>query len=356
MIDLRVALTRAGDLSVPDGVNTYVLNLAKALAERNVEVSVVCGSNVEGVSVEGVDINAISEKSLNPDNPRRVLAWMKDGAETLRKIDPGVIHFNGVVPVSVKGGKVVTNHGLVDMSASQRMYTKTVYNSYADYVVCSTAALREELESLGINSSKIVVIPPGIETGAFERAPFEGREDALLFVNPFPNKNLETVVRALKTLRERTPSIKLYVVGHGDKGYLDNCMALAEQLGVRSKITPLGFVSQQRLRDLLKRVKIVVAPSFYESFGYIVLEAMCSGTPVIGSDRITRDLLMPGQTGYTVPSEEHSALAERATELLSDPARWTELSSNSLDRAKSFDNEVIVPQMIDLYMRLASAS
>ncbi|MBL7078774.1 glycosyltransferase family 4 protein [Candidatus Bathyarchaeota archaeon] len=354
MTDLRVALTRAGDLSVPDGVNTYVLNLAAALAERDVEVNVVCGSNVGGVSVEGVDVQALSESNLNSDNSRRVLAWMNDGARALKRIQPDIIHFNGIVPVSVKGGKVATNHGLVDTSPSQRMYAKTLYNSYADFVICSTTAHKMELESLGVKTDKLVVISPGIETGEFENRSLEEREDALLFVNPFPNKNLETVVRSLKLIGELIPAITLYIVGEGDEGYLNTCMDLAEELGVRSSISHLGFVSRERLRDLLSMVKVVVAPSFYESFGYIVLEAMCSGTPVIGSDRITPDLLRPGFTRYAVAPEDHIALAEGAVELLSDQARWAELSANSLDRAKHFDNDVVVPQIIDLYERLSS--
>ena len=126
MTGLRVALTRAGDLSVPDGVNTYVLNLAASLAERDVEVAVVCGSNEGGVDVEGVDVHAISEKSLNSDNSRRVLAWMNDGADALKRIEPDIIHFNGIVPVSVKGGKIATNHGLMDTTYAQRLYAKTL--------------------------------------------------------------------------------------------------------------------------------------------------------------------------------------------------------------------------------------
>jgi len=354
MTGLRVALTRAGDLSVPDGVNTYVLNLAAALAKIDVEVTVVCGSNVGGIGVEGVEVHAISEKSLNSDNSRRVLAWMNDGADALRGIQPDIIHFNGVVPVSVKGGKIATNHGLMDATYAQRLYAKTLYSSYTDYVVCSTTVQKEKLEvSLGIKSSKLVVIPPGIEIGEFTNRPLQAREDSLLFVNPFPNKNLETVIRSLKLIRERVPAITLYIVGQGDERYFKICMGLAEQLGVRSCVAPLGHVSRERLKDLLNRVKVVMAPSFYESFGYIVLEAMCSGTPVIGSDRITTDLLVPGHTGFAIAPEDHIALAERAVELLSDPTRWVELSTNSIDRAKNFDNTAVTPQMIDLYERLS---
>ena len=221
-------------------------------------------------------------------------------------------------------------------------------------MVCSTTAQREELEaSLGIKSSKLVVINPGIETGEFTNQSLQAREDSLLFVNPFPNKNLETVIRSLKLIKEQVPEITLYIVGQGNEGYFKSCMDIAEQLGVRKCISPLGHVSRTQLRDLLSIVNAVVVPSFYESFGYIVLEAMCSGTPVIGSDRITTDLLVHGRTGFAVAPEDHIAMAERAVELLSDPNRWVELSTNSVDRAKNFDNAAVVPQMIDLYERLS---
>jgi len=353
MVDLRVALTRAGDLSVHDGVNTYVLNLAAALADRDVKVTVVCGSNVGGISVEGVEVHAISKSNLNSDNLRRVLVWMTDGTRVLKRIQPDIIHFNGVVPVLVKGGKVATNHGLFNMYSSHKIYSKTLYNSYVDFVVCSNTAHKEELESLGVKTDKIIMISPGIETAKFQNRSIEEREDALLFVNPIAKKNLEIVVRSLKLIREKIPAIHLYIVGDGDEGYLTKCMDLAEQLGVYSSISHLGSVSQERLRDLLSVVKLVAAPSFYEPFGYIVLEAMCSGTPVIGSDRITPDLLRTGFTGYSVAPDDHIALAAGTVKLLSDQNRWVEFSTNSIDRAKNFDNDVVVPQIIDLYERLS---
>ncbi|MGD2200584.1 MAG: glycosyltransferase [Candidatus Bathyarchaeota archaeon] len=353
MKDLNIVLTRAGDLSTPDGVSTYVVNLAASLARYNLDVKIVCGSNIGNIEIRGVSIHTLSESNLNSDTLSRVLLWVTQGAKIIHGIRPDIIHFNGIIPVPFNGGKVVTNHGLYEIPFPNKFYTRILYNLYADYVLCSTSIHKEELEkSLGLESEKIAVISPGIETEVYKNRPFEEREDAILFVNPYFNKNLRTVIRSLKIIRKSVPSVKLYIVGEGSWDYYETCLELAVQLNIRSHVHPLGTLPHEKLRDLLSTVKILVAPSYYESFGYVVLEALCSGTPVIGSDRITEDLLIPEVTGHTTKPDDHNAIAEHAVELLSDPIRWSLFSDNAQKNAERFDNKNFVLKVVALYERV----
>ncbi|MER3404129.1 MAG: hypothetical protein C4289_02260, partial [Chloroflexota bacterium] len=57
---------------------------------------------------------------------------------------------------------------------------------------------------------------------------------------------------------------------------------------------------------------VCVVPSIEDGFGYVVLEALASGAPVIVSDQVgARDAVRPGENGFIVPAGDPVALAER---------------------------------------------
>src|SRR5207302_1599989 len=58
---------------------------------------------------------------------------------------------------------------------------------------------------------------------------------------------------------------------------------LAEDLGVASQVIFTGFVEESDLAALYSAARLYACPSFYEGFGFTVLEAMACGVPVVCS-------------------------------------------------------------------------
>jgi glycogen(starch) synthase len=85
-------------------------------------------------------------------------------------------------------------------------------------------------------------------------------------------------------------------------------------------VTFAGYVSEADLRATVAAADVAVVPSLYEPFGFVALEAMCLGTPLVaarsgGLAEIVRD----GETGWLVPPGDPAALAARVVDVLSDP-------------------------------------
>jgi glycosyltransferase involved in cell wall biosynthesis len=84
----------------------------------------------------------------------------------------------------------------------------------------------------------------------------------------------------------------------------------------------VGTVSDQRLSDLYAACDLFVAPSLYESFGLIYLEAMNYGKAVVGCRAGgIAEVVEHGQTGLLVEPEAPAALAEAIVALLRSPER-----------------------------------
>jgi glycosyltransferase involved in cell wall biosynthesis len=88
----------------------------------------------------------------------------------------------------------------------------------------------------------------------------------------------------------------------------------------------LGYVADSKLELLYQICDLFVAPSLYESFGLIFLEAMNHARPVIGCQvGGPTEIITDGETGLLVPPQSSDVLAEAIITLLGDPSRRREM-------------------------------
>jgi glycosyltransferase involved in cell wall biosynthesis len=105
------------------------------------------------------------------------------------------------------------------------------------------------------------------------------------------------------------------VVGEGP--YLEEMKGSLKDLSV----TFTGFLSGEDLAQAYASSDIFVFPSTTDTFGNVVLEAQASGLPVVVTDEGgPRENLIPGKTGFIVPSKEKEVLLDALLSLVDDPA------------------------------------
>ncbi len=96
-------------------------------------------------------------------------------------------------------------------------------------------------------------------------------------------------------------------------------------------------------------------PSRYESFGYVTLEAMVLGRPVVSTDITgSRDLVVPGETGYLVPRGDAAAFTDALERVLIDSAHAAALGAAAAQRAGRFSRERMAAEMRAVYDTLTT--
>jgi glycosyltransferase involved in cell wall biosynthesis len=189
-----------------------------------------------------------------------------------------------------------------------------------------------------------LVAPAGLERGA--ASPLR-----LLYVGDFtPNKNLGTVIAALRRLRSTLAATLTVVGGGGDRGGRMQRLLQQEQ-GVQW----LGRVDDaERLRAIYREHDVFVMPSLHETFGLSYLEALSQGVPIVHSRG-------QGVDGYFEPGTVAEAVDPRRCESVADGVvalarRLSGLRASCAEQAQRFSWTTIARTYSDLYRSLLQSA
>lgn len=180
-----------------------------------------------------------------------------------------------------------------------------------------TVALGDYLKVPGAN---IAVIPSGVHLQAWNPAPQRSEGFNVLFVGRIdPIKGVHVLLDALRTL---TFDYRAVIVGSFKGNFRDEGVETPYAIAVRKQAEGLpvhftGFLSNRspQFRQRLADADVFVVPSLFEPQGLVVLEALASGLPVIGSDVGGIGMMLNDKVGRLVPPGDALALAAALSEL-----------------------------------------
>lgn len=187
----------------------------------------------------------------------------------------------------------------------------------------------------GLEAARIATVPYGIDTERFRPVPSGLRQawgvgDAtvLLFVGRMEaRKGIDTLVDAFARLATRRDDVVLVVAGPDTvaDGRPSQQQWMVEQWAAAgvppSRYRLLGPVPHETLPAIYAAADVMVAPSPYEAFGLVYLEAMaCGAVPVACAAGGAPEVVVDGETGRLVPPGDGRALAAVLAELVDRPA------------------------------------
>jgi glycosyltransferase involved in cell wall biosynthesis len=121
----------------------------------------------------------------------------------------------------------------------------------------------------------------------------------------------------------------------GDGPQLDMLKSRIQELGLADRVTFLGWQSREGLTEWYHRSNVFLFPSRHEGMPNAVLEAMSSGLPVVAT-RIagSEELVLDGETGFLVQSENVDELREALRKILMNPELRKNMGSASRVRVE----------------------
>ena len=290
-------------------------------------------------------------------------AWV--GLELQRRLSLPIVHtYHSLGAVKYKSVQEPPQ------TATRRLEIEKAILENSDCVVATSPQEKENLRSLVSSRGNIEIIPCGTNINHFgsisyqqarEKLGFSPKEKVIFYIGRFdPRKGIETLVRAVANskLRGKEPLRLIiggaYRPGQSDGEEKERISKIVEELGL-SDITEFpGRIADENLPTYFAAADVCVVPSHYEPFGLVPIEAMASGTPVVGSAVGGLNFtVVSEETGLLVPPKDNAAFTEAIDRILSDPQWRNQLGENARKRMEEkFSWEGVTSQLSDLYSRI----
>ena len=241
---------------------------------------------------------------------------------------------------------------------------------FANIFIAHSKSIENEYLLLGIPTYKIKSIPHGVDLERFgweadgkkpQKIMRVGDEPLrFLFVGRnHPKKGVEILVEAAELLSRR--SSKKFVVDLVGRGF-DKLGSTATDLVDLGKINVIGEIFSQEedenhpSKELIScylKADVFVLPSYVESFGVVLIEAMAAGLPVITTNSDgCRDVIRGGEDGIMIPPGDPEALAVAMEKFLTDPVTRQLFAEKSINRVQDFDLATVAADYVSLYSGL----
>ncbi len=205
-------------------------------------------------------------------------------------------------------------------------------NKNIDKLIVGSSYMKNELQMNGINSSKIITIPPTYAPVSNEPATPVPDTNTILFVGQLiKGKGVDILLEALSFVNEK---FHLKIAGAGNAK--EELKVLAQKLGLDENVEFLEWVPPDKISELYKWARIIAVPSRWpEPFGMVGVEAMRVGRPVVAANSGgIPDWLHNNKNGLISDPTDPKQLAGNLDILLKDIDKCRKMGENGSQMAK----------------------
>jgi D-inositol-3-phosphate glycosyltransferase len=381
------------------GMNVYVVEVARRLAERGVEVDIFTRAVsrdqppvvqlAPGVLVRHIEAGPFEDLD-KADLPGQLCQFTFEVLRSEAAHDPGrydLVH--GHYWLSGQVGAVAKERWGVPLVQSMhtlgrvknaalaagdtaepdvRLRGEAEVIATADRIIANTdAEARELIKLYDADPRRVAAVSPGVDLALFRpgsqrharrRLGLPQNAVVLMFAGRVqPLKAPDILLRAAAALLREQPwladrLVVAFVGGPSGTGRNDpdGLIQLAAALGISGNVRLEPPCPQRDLADWYRAATIVVVPSYSESFGLVAVEAQACGTPVVaaaagGLPTAVRD----GVSGILVGEHDPAQYAKAIWSLISSPGKLTRLSRGARRHASGFGWSSTVDQLLTVY-------
>jgi phosphatidyl-myo-inositol alpha-mannosyltransferase len=358
---LRIGLVCPYSLSLPGGVQSQILGLARELRRQGHETRVLgpCdGPPPESfVTPLGNSLPTAANGSIAPLAPDasaalRTIRALNDEAFDVVHVHEPLAPGPPMTTVLMHPAPVVGTFHAAGRSSSYQIfgwYVRWVSERIDRKVVVSKDALELVRSSIpgeydilfnGVEVDEIASTPPTPTT--HPTIFFCGRHEE--------RKGLAVLLEAFQSM----PSdVRLWIASDGP-----DTARLRAEYGIDARISWLGRISDPEKFARLRGAEVLCAPSLHgESFGVVLIEAMAAGTAVVASGLDGyRNVATDGVDALLVPPGDVDALADGLRAVLGDVVLADALRANGARRANDFAMATLAADYVRIYQELIDAA
>jgi glycosyltransferase involved in cell wall biosynthesis len=342
---------------VVGGSETYARELARALARTGELEYEAFVPSIAPDAADGLPTRIVDEYRASMSTAGRIAAmsraWAAPGRvrRAMRLDTLDALHYPLSVTIPPPGARppaAVTVHDLQHelypqfFSRGELAYRRVLYKqavtSCRIVIAISEHARETLLVRYGIDPSRVVAIPLGVDHDRLTPGE-ERREPFLLYpANPWPHKNHARLYEAFALVRHGRPELRLVITGTGHAAQLPE--------GVENR----GRVPYDELVRLYRTASALVFPSLYEGFGLPPVEAMACACPVASSNAASLPEVC-GEAAELFDPLSPQDMARAIEAVLEDPGPYVE---RGIARARTFSWGTTARAHEDVYRRLAA--
>lgn len=279
-------------------------------------------------------------------------------ARLFRRLGADAVHTHNTKPLLLAGPAarlarvprvIHTRHGQRVGNSRRPVTAFRLAALTADHVVCVSHDCARVCREQGVSPRRIRVVWNGIDLDRFKPTVGDGSGPVVAVGRLSPEKDFETLVRAVALAARQDPTFRLEIAGDGV------CMAglrrLIDELNVHGAVRLLGLVRD--VPALLSRAVVFTLSSLTEGVSLTILEAMASGVPVVAT-RVggNPEVVADGETGLLVPPADPSALAAALLAQWRDAATRRAMGAAGRARVEAcFDVRKMVARYETLYTK-----
>lgn len=385
---MRIAYVTDTYLPETNGIVTAIARHARSLAARGHQVLIVCPRYGDDDPGSEPDVTVARLRAVRaPSNPdtRFAPGCLPAVLRHLKDFGPDLVHVHTPLPIGVAGivaarvlrrPLVETYHSYVpgfmqyaavthllrldrkphrydDEAWSAWALTRLLYNR-ADLVLAPSETLCRVLAEHGVrpavryqsNGIDLSEFPPKTDWSLRKRVLHTGRLGY--------EKSVEVVLEAFARFAAARPGWELRLMGDGPAApYL---ASVAETLGISHLVRREGFVSRDRLAQAYREADLYATASTIETQGLVLLEAMASGTPVVGVDALAvPEMVRDGRNGIIVPPFDAERMAASFVRLADDEPLRERMGRACVADVRRHDLAAAVDALENTYAELLAA-
>ena len=184
------------------------------------------------------------------------------------------------------------------------------------------------------------------------------KEKQICFVGTVePRKGVDYGVRAFAEFAAAHPDYTFLVAGSFMTGYSDadfcgKLLKLCGELGVEDRVRFMGRIDDDEKAKLYEQSRIFLFPSLMEGYGWVMVEAMSYGMPVVAFDNSAMPYTVNDTNGILVPDRDVHAMAEALCRLADDTALYEKLSAGAKETVRALPDREAIDAQYDQFIEL----